>query len=190
MKGTRKPIDWEAVKGRLAASQLALDRALTVDESRLQDIYRRRAVQLAQRRVHAGASTTGLPWLVVTLGAERYGIALRDVVEAIPFARCTPVPGARSELLGVINVRGEVRSVVDLARLLGLPKTEEKRAGYILLLRRQGQEIGLRVEQLEQVRLLSFEEAAGPPSPYVKGRSEGVLLLDTAALLERMKDEG
>ncbi len=72
--------------------------------------------------------------------------------------RCTLVPGAPAELLGVINHRGRICSVLDLVGLLGLPpratsRSEKSATGsYILLLRRPGGEVGLCVEWIEGIR--------------------------------------
>ena len=119
---------------------------------------------------------------MVVLGTEQYGIALADLVEAIPFARCTPIPKRSPELLGVINVRGTIRSAIDLGRLLGLPERAGRGRLHSAAVRKLGQEVGLRVDQVEKVRLLSPEEGFATSSPFLKGRGEGVLLLDTEAI--------
>src|SRR5688500_3176258 len=112
----RAGIDWEEVHRRLHASQQALERALGDDPARVEAAFRHRAEQLASRRARETDRTAGLRVLVFALGADRYGIELSDLVEVVPFARCTSVPGGPRQLLGVINFRGAVRSVVDLGR--------------------------------------------------------------------------
>ena len=198
MKG-KKQIDWQEVKSRLRKSQEAMDRTLSLDEERTESVLRLRTARLAGRRGQATAPATALPVLVFGLGAERYGIELADLAEALPFAHCTPVPAAPPELLGVINIRGEIRSVVDLGRLLGLPQAEQQEPdpalalqarGYVLLLRHEGREVGVRVDQIDKVQRLALEQLAIPsegggdlPVHYLKGRSpDRVLVLDTQAL--------
>ena len=137
----RKEIDWEEVLARLRQGELALERASTPDPQRVEAVYRQRAAQLAGRRAQAGAVSPPLPVLTFYLGEERYGIELTALAEVVPFAGCTPLPGASPGVLGVVNARGEVRPVVDLARLIGLP--EGGASGYVLFLRGEG--AGLRV---------------------------------------------
>jgi len=110
-----------------------------------QDILRGRAKELAGRATKA-QETSGEPMLVFLLGGERYGLPLRAVAEVRPFAQCTPLPRAPAEILGVINVRGDAYSAVELAALLELPPAGADRApGFALIMRHAGR-VGLRVD--------------------------------------------
>ncbi len=57
------------------------------------------------------------------LAAEAYAVPIGNVVEIASLGDLTAVPGARPEILGVRNLRGQILPVVDLARLLGLTAT-------------------------------------------------------------------
>jgi purine-binding chemotaxis protein CheW len=189
MTGHREGIDWDDVRRRLAESERALERALDGDPVRLDAAYRRRAERLAARRTEAApAAEESVPVLAFGIGAERYGLPLRDLEAVLPFANCTPVPGGVAELLGVTNVRGAVRSVLDLRRLLGLPEGPAGGAGYILLVRHGDQVVGLRVDSLEKaVRVAtgSLVAAAEPLGRYVKGLTpDRVIVLDAGAVLD------
>jgi purine-binding chemotaxis protein CheW len=155
-------IDWSEVKSRLKESQQALEKVLTASPERAEAVFRQRAAQLAGRRVRAEGPTAALRLLVFVLRGERYGLDFGDVVELLPFANCTPVPGAPPQLVGVTNVRGEIRSVVDLGRLLDLPENDQRGAGYILLVRHQGREVGLRVDGIDKLQSVLPEELAVP----------------------------
>ena len=160
MNETRKRIDWEEVKNTLQESQRALEKALATDVEGLEAVYRERAGQLAHRRLDGANTITGTRVLVFALGTERYGLEFTDVVELLPFVNCTPVPGAPAALLGVINVQGEIRSVVDLGRLLELPAREESTAGFVLLVRKRGRQVGLRVDGIDKIQMVPPEEWA------------------------------
>jgi purine-binding chemotaxis protein CheW len=179
------PIDWSEVKRRLRESQQALEKALTASPERTKTIYCERAAQLAGRRVRAEGPSTALRLLVFVLRGERYGLDFADVVELLPFAHCTPVPGAPPQLLGVTNVRGEIRSVVDLGRLLDLPENDRRGEGYILLVRHQGREMGLRVDGLDRLQAVLPEELAGAAdeTAAVSLRSLRALTPDKARVL-------
>src|SRR4051794_6249082 len=113
MSGDRR-IDWDDVRRRLRATEQALEQALNPGPERIAEVYRRRADDLAGRRGQDGRAAAGPRVLAFALGAERFALELTDVVELLAFGSCTPVPGGPAQLLGVMNVHGEIRSVLDL----------------------------------------------------------------------------
>ena len=56
----------------------------------------------------------------LTLAAEVYAVPIGHVVEIASLGDLAAVPGARPEILGVRNLRGQILPVIDLAQLLGL----------------------------------------------------------------------
>src|SRR5579863_161532 len=157
---------------------------------RLETVYRERAAQLAIQRALPETAAT-IEALVFTLGTERYAMELQDLVEVLPFKGCTPVPWAPEELTGVINVRGEILPVLDLSRVLTLPKVEHRTGGWLLLLRRREREVGFWVDQVEKIRRLRLDELAGPvqngahaTAGYLKAiTADTVMLLSAERLL-------
>ena len=193
MSAKRPAINWEAVKVRLRANEAGLEKALVADPARIETIYRQRAEELARRGCRDSAPAATRRVLVFVLGSERYALDAEHLVEIVPVAGCTPVPGAPPHLLGVTNLRGEVRSVVDLGRLLELPQHEQAETGYILLLRHQGREVTLRVDRVEAIQNTSPEEVEpagsempGMASAFLHGLTpDGLRLLRTEAVLDR-----
>jgi purine-binding chemotaxis protein CheW len=174
----RARIDWDVVRSRLRSSERALEEALAESPERIDAAYRQRAIHLARGQAEQGPDSPGLPVLIFHLGQERYAIEAQDVAETLPFARCTPVPGSPPHFLGVINRRGELRAVLDLGPLLGLPENGQKDAGFVLILRRQGREIGLKVDRIEDLRAIRPEELSAPgEGKYVKQIASGTLML-------------
>lgn len=152
------------------------------DRESMETVFRERAARLAQR-VRLDTSAT-FEALVFTLGAERYAIELNGLAEVLPLIGCTPVPGAPLELAGVVNLRGEIRPVLDLARVLALPEADGRSPGWLLLLRGHGQTVGLRVDQVEKIRPLRSDElvnpdqnAARPADRYLKAISKDTTML-------------
>jgi len=156
--------------------------------------WTRRAIRLARKPVAVVSSGDQRQVLVLRLGEERYGIELADLSEVLPALLCTPVPGAPPALAGVINVHGEIRPVMNLKFLFGIPPPAGPRMPTpVVLLRQQGREMGLQVDRVEQVRLIDFADtnAALPTSRYLKGvTSDTVMLLNAESLFtELLKDE-
>jgi purine-binding chemotaxis protein CheW len=70
----------------------------------------------------------GGKYLTFALGAEEYGLEILKVREIIGYMEITAVPHTPSHVRGVINLRGQVISVVDLRARFGMqaaPKTEQ-----------------------------------------------------------------
>jgi purine-binding chemotaxis protein CheW len=181
----RAGIDWNRVRSRLRSSERTLEEALAESPERIAAAYRQRARRLASAQGESGPVSAGLPALVFRLARERYAIALEEVAEALPFGRCTRAPGSPPQFRGVINLRGELRAVLDLAALLALSENGNRDSGFVLMLRRPGREIGLKVDSIEELREIRPEELSVPAQgTYVKGMASGALMmLDVEAVL-------
>ena len=190
MSNNRARIDWNAARRRLEEADTALERALIADPERIDRVYRDRAIQMAKRRAGTLTNARTISVLVFSLGLETYGIAISDLVEVLPSTRCTPVPRAAAEIAGVINLRGELRSVIDLRRLLSAPAAADEPVSCILMLRNGRDEVGLKVGSVERVQTIQEDDLASPESGgaegtggYVKGLSpDKVIVLNPAAL--------
>lgn len=123
--------------------------------------------------------------MVFSLQHERFAIELSELAEILPLGRCTPVPGASSEFLGVINVRGDLRPVVDLGRIVMRVENGTAPSGIVLMLRAPGREIGLKVDQVESLREIPREiVGASEQGKYTKRiAGETLLLLDVEKVL-------
>jgi chemotaxis signal transduction protein len=166
--------------------------ALQSQQERIEAVWRERAKRLSQRPVFVGSRSDASTVMVLEIGRERYGIDLSDVAEVLPPVRATPVPGAAAVFSGVVNVHGEIRPVLDLRRLLGIDTVPECHPRMILL-RREGREMGLQIDSVEQIRRISSEDLQsngnGYPgfSRHIKGSTKDLLmLLSTEALFAEL----
>ena len=176
-------IRWEEVRRRIQISQDSLGEALSESPERINSVFRQRAAQLAKAHAAHKPTAKGIPSLVFRLGQERYAIALKELAEVLAYQGCTPVPGMSQPFLGVINVRGELRPVIDLARVLsGDPSID---SGAVLILRRQA---ALKVDAIEDLREIRSDELERPvQGQYVNAFSSGTLgLLDVETVLSTL----
>ena len=174
----KNSINWDQARSRLLASDRALQESLFASPQRIETAHRQRAVRLAAGQAERAPVSAVLPVLVFRLADERYALELKELAEVLPFARCAPVPGGPPQFLGVINLRGELRAVVDLARLLVPSANGNSDSGFVLMLRRPGREIGLKVDRIEQLDEIRTEELSLPaPGNHVKGIAGGRLML-------------
>ena len=168
---------------QVTADTAGLDRERSV----IEEVYRRRARRIAERK-HDVESAAALPALVFRLGAERYGIELSHLVEILPYRHCTDIPGGPGALLGVINLRGDIRAVADSRRLLGLPEGDGSDKGYIVMVRHESGVVGLKVDSVEGVRDVAADELSATDgdaaSRFLKAiTADGVIVIDTRAAL-------
>jgi purine-binding chemotaxis protein CheW len=119
--------------------------------------------------------------VVFHVGAERYALPLAAVREVVPpnppFAR---VPRAGGAVRGVMNLRGRVVAVVDLAELLGLPPQPLRAGqGQVLILDREKRALGLLIGVVLGVEPLRPAELAGEGvvAGLASGRAGAVTLL-------------
>jgi purine-binding chemotaxis protein CheW len=182
---TRTIIQWEQVHARLRARESALQEALFATPQRIEAAYRERAIRLANLMTQRTPVSAGTPAVIFWLNEERYAIDLKEVAEVLPCTDCTPVPGTPAQFLGVMNVHGELRSVLDLRVVLGVPRRDSAGSGFVLILRHQRQGIGLKVDGVEELREIRLAEMTrAGQGKFVKGIISGTLLfLDTERML-------
>jgi purine-binding chemotaxis protein CheW len=176
----RASINWEDARKLLRANENSLRETLSESPERIKTIFHKRAVQLAKAHIGERPVCNGIPALIFRTARERHAIALQEVAEVLPFRGCTQIPGAPQQYLGVINLRGELRPVIDLARVLsGSPSIE---SGAVLVLRRG---TALKVDAVEALREIASEELTHPvQGQYIQPLASGALgLVDVDAML-------
>jgi purine-binding chemotaxis protein CheW len=177
---TRAAIQWDEVRKRVQANEDSLRRTLSESPERIKTVFRQRAAKLAREHAEKKPAARGIPTLIVRVAQEKYAIALEQLAEVLPFQGCTRIPGAPRQFLGVINLRGDLRPVIDLAWVLsGSPSID---SGAVLILR---QPAALKVDAVEDLREIASEELTRPvQGHYVQALASGTLgLLDVETML-------
>lgn len=80
------------------------------------------------------------------LGGGQYVAHMSEVVEILQLPKVTRVPGVKSWVLGIANVRGRMVSVMDLNGLLGLPSRGNWRSQRVLVIEQNDFLTGLLVD--------------------------------------------
>lgn len=136
------------------------------------EVLRRRARRLAAPADPAAGRPT-LPVLVFRAGGEGLALPLQELAEVAPFCGCTPVPGAPAALRGVLNSRGAIQPLFDLALLLGLEPAPST-GGHVLFLRgRRGH--GLLVGAVAAIVRVDLTVLASPAADGGRRWLRGVL---------------
>jgi purine-binding chemotaxis protein CheW len=105
------------------------------------------------------------------LGDVCLALDIDQIQEIMRDVRITRVPYAPPEVSGVINLRGEVSTVIDLRLVLGLPPAPSAIGRRTLIVRSKGESIGLIVDRVADITTIDATELV-PPPPNV-GRVDG-----------------
>ncbi len=97
------------------------------------------------------------------LGRHWCGIPLESVQEAVVAGAVTPVPLAPPAVVGLVNLRGRVLTVVDLARVLRLEAGRPTGGGMLVVLDGAWQDVALLVDRMDDV--VTVEAASLEPPP-------------------------
>ena len=158
-------------------------------------ILKARARALAQEPAAAGATRDLLEIMEFRLATETYGLASAFVREVQPLKDYTPLPGVPPFVLGLINVRGQILSVVDLKKFFNLPGRSLNELDKVIIIRNSGMEFGILADAVLGTRLVppdALQEApptvTGIGAEYLKGVTrEGVIVLDAEKILDDEK---
>ena len=99
-----------------------------------------------------------------------YGLPASAVESIVPVEEITYVPGTPAWILGVVNVRGEIESVLDLKAVLGLGQAEITPESRLLIAEDGDLRSGLLVDQMLDIVEVASSAIHPPPTPLEGGK--------------------
>lgn len=135
-----------------------------------------------------------IQWVTFHLENEKYGIKVMQVQEVLRMTEIAPVPGAPHYVIGIINLRGNVVTVIDTRRRFGLSDAESDDETRIVIIEADNNVVGILVDSVAEVVDLKSSEIETAPnvgndesSKYIQGVSsrddELLILVDVNKLL-------
>ena len=94
------------------------------------------------------------------IGDRHFVSSIAEVNEILPLPEVTVVPGARSWLLGIANVRGNLVPVIDLRHFVGAGRSPVSDATRLLSVRQPAGSVGLLIDEVLGQRSFSAEQIA------------------------------
>lgn len=190
----RKPSDGEGgetLQRRLERARLATQGEPGQAGLEAREILETRARQLALEPEAEAGSGERIEVVEFTLADERYALDTRHVREVYPLEDLTPLPGTPEFVLGLVNLRGEILSVLDLKRFFGLPQTGLTDLHRVLFLRDSSMEFGILADAINGIRSVdraglqpSLPTVTGIEAKYLAGITrDRVVILDGERLL-------
>lgn len=142
------------------------------------------------------------PTLISTfyIGATLMGVNAMNVQEVVPLNILTPVHHADAYIAGIINLRGQIVTVVDLARRLEIELDGNHSTRDIFIVSSQGENIGLLVDQAADVLPADLDDLEPLPANmsatqqrYLQGicqyESRPIAIVDVDAVLRLEQNE-
>jgi purine-binding chemotaxis protein CheW len=105
-----------------------------------------------------------LQWVTFRLAGETYGINVMQVQEVLRYTEIAPVPGAPAYVLGIINLRGNVVTVIDTRHRFGLLGAEVSDQTRIVIIEADNHVVGILVDAVAEVVYLRQSEIETAPN--------------------------
>jgi len=185
-----KGIDWTEVHRRLDSARMALEDGATQSPDERQSILKSRARELAVEH-ETDVSREFIEIVGFRLVSENYGIEAAFVREVYPLKGYTSLPGTPAFVLGIINVRGKIISVIDLKKFFNLPEKGLGDLNKVIILRNDRMEFGVLADAILGTRSVTADEIQASPATlagigadYLKGvTGDRVIILDGEKIL-------
>ena len=184
-------VDWEKLHQRLDTARAALETGLAQGIEEKRRILKERAKVLARRSEEKAPAEKQYEVLEFLLAYERYSIETRYVREVYPLKDLTPVPCTPKFVLGVINVRGQILSVIDIKKFFDLPEKGLTDLNKVIIVNSDSMQLGVLADVILGVREIA-EEDIQPSLPTLTGiraeyligvAKERLVVLDARKLL-------
>jgi purine-binding chemotaxis protein CheW len=125
------------------------------------------------------------------MASETYGVESAFVRDVYPLRDFTPLPGAPPFVLGIVNVRGQILSIVDLKKFFNLPERGLGDLNKVIILRDDRMEFGILADAILGVGPVPLDEIRALPitvseigAEYLRGvTSDGVIILNAVRIL-------
>lgn len=183
--------DWGEIHQRLEASREAVEKGFSPSEKEKIKIFKARAKSLAREAEKEVSFEEYIEAVEFLVADERCAIESAFVREVYPLRQLTRLPHTPPFVLGIINVRGQILSVVDIKAFFGLPEKGLSDFSKVIIVNTDEMELGILADTVISsinipIRQLqeSLPTVTGIRAEYLKGiTKERLVLLDVAKIL-------
>jgi len=139
--------------------------------------------------------------VIFKIGDEEFGVNIHQVKEIVRLVPITPIPRAPEFIEGVVNLRGQILAVMDLAKRLELPSRPRSEKTRIIVVEVEDNIVGMIVDEVTEVLRLPLEKIEKTPQiveseieqKYIKGVGKLddrlLILIDLANVLSLEEKE-
>lgn len=184
-------INWKEIRSRLEAAKTEFERGFQPTDEERDKILKERAKIFSRESEAKGEKDEYIEVLEFLLAHEMYGVELKYVREVYPLKELTPIPAIPAFVLGIVNVRGEILSVIDIKKFFDLPEKGLTNLNKVIILHSADMEFGILADSIIGVRNILLSEMktslptlTGIREEYLKGvTKEREIILDGGKLL-------
>ncbi|MBE0546712.1 MAG: purine-binding chemotaxis protein CheW [Rubrivivax sp.] len=187
----RERIDWLEVRQRLKITSDAIGNAVLPNQEETRRILKARARALGRKSEPAEAPGERIEVLEFVLAQEHYAVESRHVRDVYPLEQLTPVPCTPAFVLGIVNLRGEILSVIDIKKFFDLPDKGLTDLNKVIVLDSGSMRFGILADAIIGVHTIpvadiqaSLPTLTGIREEYLKGVTpDRTVILDAERLL-------
>jgi purine-binding chemotaxis protein CheW len=185
-------VDWSEVRRHMEKLEYELDRKATPSQAERRTILQSRGRALAREPAHDTMAQDLIEVIEFRLASETYAIEPAFVREVYPLKDYTPLPGTPDFVLGIINVRGQIMSIVDLRKFFNLTDKGLGQLNKVIIIRNGGMVFGILADAILGTERISLKDIGASPhsvtgigASYLKGvTAQRVIVLDARKILE------
>ena len=188
-KGTR--VDWQEIHRRLEASRVLMEqKAASAGDEKIK-VLKARAKILAREPEADKGERKQIEVVEFLLAYENYAFESSFVREVYPLKYLATLPGTPPFVSGIINVRGQIVSVINLKKFFDLPEKGLPDLNKVIILQHGRTEFGVLADAVLNVGHVFLDELqpslptlTGIRLQYLKGVTPGrLVVLDAAKLM-------
>jgi purine-binding chemotaxis protein CheW len=179
----------------LKNSESAMTKPFEVAPEEKRTILRSRVKKLSQEIESKGTEEEYFEVLEFLLAQEIYAIETLFIREVYPMTELTPLPCTPAFVFGLINVRGQIMTVIDMKKFFDLPERGITNLNKVIVVRKDAMELGLLADEIIGIRNIPVSDLQPPLSTmsgihaeYLKGvTGERLIVLDMERFLTDKK---
>ena len=187
--------DRRGIRSRLEAAREAAERGWQPGPEETKEILKARARALAREAEAPQEAAEAIEVIEFVVARERYAVESAYVREIYPLNELTPLPCTPRFVLGIVNVRGQILSVIDIKKFFDLPEKGLSDLSKVVILRSEAMEFGVLADSIAGTRVLPVHELqpslptlTGIREEYLRGvTADRTVILDAGKLLSDPK---
>lgn len=108
--------------------------------------------------------------VIFKVGEERYGFDIKLVIAIENYTGIVPIPNAPENILGMINLRGDIIPIFSLRKKFGMTEILNNEKTQLIITRIQDMPVGFKVDSVEEIQ--EIKEAELHPMPIITKADE------------------
>jgi len=125
-------------------------------------------------------------FLSIRVSDQLFGIPVIKIVDVVKPVNLTPIPLAKPEIFGLMNLRGRIVTAIDLRSRLNLESEIEPRKKMFVVVENEGEIFSLIVDEVGEaidLNLINFDKAPENLPFYIRELTRGIFKLEKELML-------